>query len=657
MTSDTSKIAAEDKLAKEIRALQPDGSKKEILAVDDRVLARVTDGIYRQPSSAIRELISNAYDADATKVVVHTDAPRFNRIVIRDNGQGMSPEVLAYLIKHIGGSSKRTQRGKELGTVSKDSASKTLSGRKLIGKIGIGMFAVSQLTQHFQIITKQKGDDFTTSAVVILETHSEELLADEEGEFKTGEVLITRIPTSDLDAHGTDIVLMNLRKSARDDLASLDRWQALETDESHETEDGFLGNVAEPIFHIGRMDPSSHDKLLQQPKLPWDNQDSPEQRFKKLYEAISQEVDRTSSNPTTASVLDNYLKMLWDISLAVPVGYIDKHPFDTTQSDGVDLYEISNNKQKGQATPLNLENSQSVADFFHMESRSQDPVGGFKVIIDDVELLHPIKIDPILRSTRGKRPYAQKQPLLFIGKCVTPFSNIASNRGGGALEFEAYIYWNPLITPKENNGVLIRVNSASGTLFDETFLDYRVSELTRLKQMMAEVYVTKGLDPALNIDRESFNSSHPHYQFIQDWLHRAIRQATNRLKATSKEVLDKNKDERSETHRTALATHVDSVWTKLHGDAAFPPEVALVEHVDLADEAERREGKLIIEHTISIPSTASLAERARSLATQTARIKAIASVLAAYGLTEIMPYHRLEALINDIDSVYRKGDE
>ncbi len=104
MTSDTSKIAAEDKLAKEIRALQPDGSKKEILAVDDRVLARVTDGIYRQPSSAIRELISNAYDADATKVVVHTDAPRFNRIVIRDNGQGMSTEALAYLIKHIGGS-------------------------------------------------------------------------------------------------------------------------------------------------------------------------------------------------------------------------------------------------------------------------------------------------------------------------------------------------------------------------------------------------------------------------------------------------------------------------------------------------------------------------------------------------------------------------
>lgn len=40
-----------------------------ILKTDERVIARVTDGIYRQPGSALRELISNAYDADATRVV------------------------------------------------------------------------------------------------------------------------------------------------------------------------------------------------------------------------------------------------------------------------------------------------------------------------------------------------------------------------------------------------------------------------------------------------------------------------------------------------------------------------------------------------------------------------------------------------------------
>ena len=76
------------------------------LKTDERVIARVTDGIYRQPGSALRELISNAYDADATRVVISTDAPRFERIMVEDDGHGMTPEVLAHLLFHIGGSAK-----------------------------------------------------------------------------------------------------------------------------------------------------------------------------------------------------------------------------------------------------------------------------------------------------------------------------------------------------------------------------------------------------------------------------------------------------------------------------------------------------------------------------------------------------------------------
>lgn len=651
MIKGTSKIAAEDNLAREIRALPPESSRREKLTVDDRVLARVTDGIYRQPSSALRELISNAYDADATQVVVRTDAPRFERIVIQDNGRGMSPEVLAHLIKHIGGSSKRTQRGKQLGTVSDESVLKSKSGRNLIGKIGIGMFAVSQLTQHFQIITKQTGDDFYTSAVVVLETHSEELLADEDGEFRTGEVLISRIPTSDLNAHGTDIILMNLRKAAKDDLGSFDRWLALEEENEIDTSDGFLGNVTAPVFHIGRISPENGSELILEPNLPWEDSDLPQQRFIRLYDAIANEVGKTVANPTTEAVLDNYLKMLWDISLAVPVNYIEKHPFEVKSDDRVDLYQLSNNKQKAQAVLLDLPDGESVASVLGMESCEADPAGGFKVLIDDVELRHPIRIDPVLHGMAR-----QNKPIVFVGKCVTPFSKIEANRGGGALEFEAYIYWNQTIVPKENNGVLIRVNKASGTLFDETFLDYRVSELTRLKQLMIEVFVNKGLDPALNIDRESFNSSHPHYQFIKDWIHRAIRQATNRLKAMNKEALDAKKEERNKIHRSTLTTHVDLVWERLHGGEITPPEVELVDQSDLTTEASRREGKLIIEHVVSALTIASPSVRARAIEKKEAQIKALASVLAAYGVVDNMPYHRLEALIRDIDAVYQEGD-
>jgi hypothetical protein len=83
-------------------------SIESVLTTNDRVIARVTDGIYRQPGSAIRELIANAYDADATWVSVKTDAPEFSRITIEDNGTGMTPDTVIHLLHNIGGSAKRT---------------------------------------------------------------------------------------------------------------------------------------------------------------------------------------------------------------------------------------------------------------------------------------------------------------------------------------------------------------------------------------------------------------------------------------------------------------------------------------------------------------------------------------------------------------------
>src|SRR5713101_4523826 len=112
-------VYGEIELVASIRESQ--GSDKVVqttLKTDERVIARVTDGIYRQPGSAIRELISNAYDADATRVVIKTDAPRFERIYVEDDGHGMEPEALAHMLLHIGGSAKRSEAGPGLGITS-----------------------------------------------------------------------------------------------------------------------------------------------------------------------------------------------------------------------------------------------------------------------------------------------------------------------------------------------------------------------------------------------------------------------------------------------------------------------------------------------------------------------------------------------------------
>ena len=83
-------------------------------------------------------------------------------------------------------------------------------------------------------------------------------------------------------------------------------------------------------------------------------------------------------------------------------------------------------------------------------------------------------------------------------------------------------------------------------------MKYQVAENTRLKQITAEIFVQRGLESALNIDRESFNQAHPHYQVIVKWVHSALRQLINRQKDIAKTYRDKNAVQREETSLDAV---------------------------------------------------------------------------------------------------------
>ncbi|MFX1298493.1 MAG: ATP-binding protein, partial [Promethearchaeota archaeon] len=143
-------------------------SKKEILPSDrepkfaeivaaQKIIADISSGLYRSPAAALKELVSNAYDADATEVRIDTDVPHFRNLVIRDNGCGMTVENFIYVMNHIGGSRKRVE---EEGVTAK--------GRQVIGKIGIGLLAVAQLGYRFYVTSSKKGSSIRFIAEVDL---------------------------------------------------------------------------------------------------------------------------------------------------------------------------------------------------------------------------------------------------------------------------------------------------------------------------------------------------------------------------------------------------------------------------------------------------------------------------------------------------------
>ena len=608
-------------LVKQILDAPVGGKRVETkLKTDQQVLARVTDGIYRQPASAIRELISNAYDADATSVVIQTDAPRFDQIRIRDDGNGFSPKSLASLVHHIGGSPKRSVDGVALGVTQKEDPTKSPGGRRLIGKSGIGLFAVSQLTRHFQIITKTKGTDFRIVADVILHTHSEDEVRKERprSEYETGNVEIWRVSATDTDSHGTEIVLLDLLPKIKENLRTEEEWARAEFRKKEEPERA----ESLPTFHIGRIDARNPEKILIASRLPWEPKDSPSTRFRKLIDAVTNEAESIEKNPTLEKSLDNYLRMIWTLSLSAPLEYIDEHPFDLAQDGTLRVYKLSNDRG-GQAEEVALKKGERIRDRIKLNTPTDTGSSKFTVLIDDMQLARPLRMrsSPEIENPIGG-------PLIFVGSFTPDLSKYPKELRGGSLSFEAYIVWIPKIVPKDHIGSLIRIHEASGALFDETFMKYQVSELTRLKQISSEIFVHDGMDAALNIDREAFNFAHPHYQIVAEWLHQAIRQFTNKHKFILKELRKEKKAAAARAGADSLRDITENAATAAKNSNASSGEVSpvkFVEKFDKESEKLRNAGAIVFN-----VGTEKKFDRIKP------QLEAMIQVLDAFGLLEVI---------------------
>lgn len=613
------------------------------LSTDERVLARITDGIYRQPASALRELISNAYDADSTEVVILTDAPRFSEITVRDNGIGLSPEALEHMIRHIGGSPKHSREGKELGITSKSNENKSPAGRQLIGKLGIGLFSVAQFTRHFLVITKTKGDRYVTIADITLGAISGKQRTIKKGdryEIETGSARIWREPASDKNSHGTEIKLLELLPRTRAELASDDLWMKIKL----ETEDDETAKTTPPTWHIGKMNPGQSELLETQPKLPWDEKDKPEERFGKLVQAVRDASDTGPEFSDLDKLFDRYLQTLWTLSLSPPLSYFEGHPFDSSPADGFQFFQLEN-RLRGQAKPLNLKARQTPRKALRLEAPDGTEKMQFDVSIDGMRLFRPV-----LYRDLPKAKTAVTTPLLFIGKDEQKFANKPTSLSGGPLKFEAYLFWSPRIIPKQHQGVIVRIGNAAGTLFDRTFMGYQTSEQTRTRQITAEIFVSQGLEEAINIDRESFNYAHPHYQYIVKWLHSAFRQFANRHKNIGSVIRAKNLEIQSKQVHEKIEERIGALLKERGVEDV--PDVVLMGSSQKAESAKlRKDGTVVFRKEKVIPPSLAKHKTATEVERQKLVEKkavAIAKLLHGWGLLDDLSYSDQEKLIRDI---------
>lgn len=125
----------------------PDAPTGIAVTVDKSHLITIGERLYTESIELIRELVNNAYDADATEVQVTMSE---EEIIIQDNGAGMNLKGLRQYF-NIGSAEKKIH------------AKSPQFHRDRIGQFGIGKFASLTACRQFEIVT-QKGD-FCASVV------------------------------------------------------------------------------------------------------------------------------------------------------------------------------------------------------------------------------------------------------------------------------------------------------------------------------------------------------------------------------------------------------------------------------------------------------------------------------------------------------------
>lgn len=658
----------QDEILRRVQANRKSGEPvSAFLKTDERVFARITDGIYREPASALRELIANAYDADATEVQVVTDAPRFSKIIVRDNGHGLTEEALVHVICHIGGSLKRTVEGKQHNVVSAGDATRSPGGRKLIGKLGIGLFSVSQLTHHLNIVTKVKNEDVRRVCDILLMPQRDDQASDIESEtekkYITGKVQIHTVPASDIESEGTEITLLEIRPFVRESLQSASLWASLNP-ESREEDDGdtddaldldnedeFVELPIKPLYHIGHVSQRDSEKLITSAELPWKPEDNPDTKFRKLVDGV-RKLDIGDSKQEKIKLsrqLDTYFRTIWTLSLSVPVSYIEEHPFSLTGQSGLEMFALNNKAVRPQVASIALGSKETLRQRCGLETPDSPSNTPFNVYFDGILLRRPLSY----RNGESSNVSLPGRHLLFIGKIKSDMASLPAEYRGGPLELEAYYYWQPRIVPADHNGVMVRIHGSSGIMFDDQFFKYQVSEQNRLGQITAEVFVIKGLDSALNIDRESFNIAHPHYQFLRKWVHHSLRQMVSKQKALTKGVRDKVLTGGLEQAKSKLEKIVENTMV---GSTDFQRTGFTKSETKSINFSEPSHSTSELQHSVVFAARSQIKPRTTSEKIREAlfeeKIKSVADVLQSYGLLEKLDRDSQERLLQNIVEIF-----
>lgn len=316
------------------------------IELSSKTLVHISSGIYRSSANALKELVSNAFDADAEVVRINTNFPQFDVLTCSDNGSGMTRRDFEHLMAGIGSSNKRVGEAEERNFTP-------IKKRPIIGRIGIGMLAIAQICYEFTITSHHSKSETAFEAVLNLKPPRREDVTKTkvQKKYKIGSYVLRNVPYDAAQA-GLHIVTRDLldtyTRRYREDIARTAPNHPAKTAKTRA--DRTRGFLPVPL------------------------------RFTDLYAQFGRH--------RSVRELGEYWRLFWELSFAAPIAYLEDAPIRQQAVTQALKYDAKTGAAKAETIIREIRKSQEEFDF--------------EVLLDNVSLRKPMRI-PRERDTVESR--------------------------------------------------------------------------------------------------------------------------------------------------------------------------------------------------------------------------------------------------------------
>ena len=465
------------------------GEGRLTLQVAAQIIERISSGLYRSPESSLKELISNAFDADAGNVWIRFyfdykegGRIRLARITVTDDGTGMDIDTLRYVFTHVGGSRKETENPEQ--------DPLTPGGRPLIGRLGIGMLSIASACEMFIVRTKKRGQNREFLAEIDLG-----FLRDKERRTQSMDVF----------------TIGNVGMYSKSVSAEYSQYTTVEISK-------FTPPFMESIqTNLSGSFVFQNGKVLETETRNF-NEDSLEDYFKQLMEWTINggklSYGKTKNNAgklQTAHPLD---AAIINLGMMAPVQYLSDGPIKSEVSVNGRVYKVPGTENPAYSDIKNRYLKYNFNVFVETYRGTQPDA--------EPELESRFKIyKPILYprdSDIDAFGLETLQPEVYVIEPLSAEIPIDEEMTVGTRLTGYFYHQHKRILPHEYRGILFRVyNVAIGTRFQDDLKLYVTSSIM-LWQSVCELYLDKGFQKIVNLDRESLYEGNNVYRHLKYFL-------------------------------------------------------------------------------------------------------------------------------------------